>query len=234
MYSMTVKGITKKYMNNLVLNNISLDFEKGKVYGLVGKNGVGKTTLLKIIVKLIPTKIYNEKVKIFDSSKMISALISNPSCYMNLSVKDNLNLYAIFYYKNKDERKKVIDKVVKDFKLESMLKKKAKDLSLGMLQKLKLSLTFISTSNILILDEPFNGLDIEASLILKEKIREEKNFGKTIIITSHNTEKLEKLCDDFAIFYDTNIISISKNELKENSLEEIYCNILERGDKFVS
>ena len=72
MYSMTVKGITKKYMNNLVLNNISLAFEKGKVYGLVGKNGVGKTTLLKIIVKLIPTKIYDEKVKIFDSSKYIS------------------------------------------------------------------------------------------------------------------------------------------------------------------
>ena len=232
MYSMTVKGITKKYMNNLVLNNISLAFEKGKVYGLVGKNGVGKTTLLKIIVKLIPTKIYDEKVKIFDSSKTISALISAPSCYMNLSVKDNLNLYAIFYYKNNDEREKVIEKAIKDFKLESMLKKKAKDLSLGMLQKLKLSL--ISTSNILILDEPFNGLDIEATLILKEKIIEEKNFGKTIIITSHNTEKLEKLCDDFAIFYETKIISISKNELKKNSLEEIYCDILERGDKFVS
>ncbi|MHC5098706.1 ATP-binding cassette domain-containing protein [Peptoniphilus genitalis] len=95
----------------------------------------------------------------------------------------------MLYYKNKDEREKEIEKIIKDFTLESMLRKKANELSLGMLQKLKLALSFITNSNIVILDEPFNGLDIESTVILKEKIKESKKLGKTIIITSHNTEQ---------------------------------------------
>ena len=150
MNSITVNNITKKYMNNFVLDNVSFSLEKGKVYGLLGKNGAGKTTLLKIITKLIPLKMYDQKVKISDDNENIAALISNPSCYMNLSVKDNLSIYSMLYYKNKDEREKEIEKIIKDFTLESMLRKKANELSLGMLQKLKLALSFITNSNIVI------------------------------------------------------------------------------------
>ena len=110
MNSITVNNITKKYMNNFVLDNVSFSLEKGKVYGLLGKNGAGKTTLLKIITKLIPLKMYDQKVKISDDNENIAALISNPSCYMNLNVKDNLSIYSMLYYKNKDEREKEIEK----------------------------------------------------------------------------------------------------------------------------
>lgn len=229
MYNMTINNVSKRYTNHLVLENISIDFEEGKVYGLLGKNGVGKTTLLKIVVKLIPIKRYDEKIKILDSQRKMAALISNPSCYMNLRVKDNLKLYSILYYKNKNGQEQAIESIIKDLKIESMLKKKSCELSLGMLQQLKLALTFISGSNILILDEPFNGLDIEATLTLKEKIRKEKRLGKTIIITSHNTEQLEKICDDFVILHDAKITNVERKDLEKHSLEKIYCNILERG-----
>ena len=96
--------------------------------------------------------MYDQKVKISDDNENIAALISNPSCYMNLSVKDNLSIYSMLYYKNKDEREKEIEKIIKDFTLESMLRPKANELSLGMLQKLKLALSFITNSNIVILD----------------------------------------------------------------------------------
>lgn len=234
MNSITVNNITKKYMNNFVLDNVSISLEKGKVYGLLGKNGAGKTTLLKIITKLIPLKMYDQKVKISDDNENIAALISNPSCYMNLSVKDNLSIYSMLYYINKDEREKEIEKIIKDFTLESMLRKKANELSLGMLQKLKLALSFITNSNIVILDEPFNGLDIESTVILKEKIKESKKLGKTIIITSHNTEQLEKICDSFAILHQAKIINVSKDELEKRSLEEIYCDILAGGKTYVN
>lgn len=234
MNSITVNNITKKYMNNFVLDNVSFSLEKGKAYGLLGKNGAGKTTLLKIITKLIPLKMYDQKVKISDDNENIAALISNPSCYMNLSVKDNLSIYSMLYYKNKDEREKEIEKIIKDFTLESMLRKKANELSLGMLQKLKLALSFITNSNIVILDEPFNGLDIESTVILKEKIKESKKLGKTIIITSHNTEQLEKICDSFAILYKAKIINVSKEKLEKESLEEIYCDILAGGKTYVN
>ena len=234
MNSITVNNITKKYMNNFVLDNVSFSLEKGKVYGLLGKNGAGKTTLLKIITKLIPLKMYDQKVKISYDNENIAALISNPSCYMNLSVKDNLSIYSMLYYKNKDEREKEIEKIIKDFTLESMLRKKANELSLGMLQKLKLALSFITNSNIVILDEPFNGLDIESTVILKEKIKESKKLGKTIIITSHNTEQLEKICDSFAILHQAKIINVSKEKLEKGSLEEIYCDILAGGKTYVN
>lgn len=234
MNSITVNNITKKYMNNFVLDNVSFSLEKGKVYGLLGKNGVGKTTLLKIITKLIPLKMYYQKVKISDDNENIAALISNPSCYMNLSVKDNLSIYSMLYYINKDEREKEIEKIIKDFTLESMLRKKANELSLGMLQKLKLALSFITNSNIVILDEPFNGLDIESTVILKEKIKESKKLGKTIIITSHNTEQLEKICDSFAILHQAKIINVCKEKLEKGSFEEIYCDILAGGKTYVN
>lgn len=174
--------------------------------------------------------MYDKKVKVLDLCKNISVLISSPSCYMNLSVSDNLNLYSLLYYKNKIQREGAIKKIVKDFQMEQMLKKKANELSLGMLQKLKLAISFISDSNILILDEPFNGLDIESTLLLKQKIREEKESGKTIIITSHNTEQLEKICDVFMILNEAKIIKLDKNDLEKKNLEDIYCDILS-GDK---
>lgn len=232
MYSMMIDGITKKYNGSLVLNKVSFTIEECKVYGLLGKNGTGKTTLLKMIVKLIPLEGYNEKVKISGNNKKVSALIENPSCYMNLTVEDNLWMYSALYYKNKTTRESIIKEIVRDFRLEKMLKKKAKSLSLGMLQKLKLAMTFISNANVLILDEPFNGLDIESSMLLKDKIFEEsKKHGKSIVITSHNTEQLEKICDSFAILEGSRLVAISKIELAKNSLEEIYCRVLSGGKR---
>ncbi|MFM9413895.1 ATP-binding cassette domain-containing protein [Peptococcus simiae] len=143
---------------------------------------------------------------------------------MNLTVKDNLKLYSFLFYDRKVAREEAICKMIDDFRLKTMINQKVRSLSLGMLQKLKLALTFMPSTSILILDEPFNGLDIEGVLLLKEKINEAKNMGKTIMITSHNTEQLANLCDNFVILHESRIYSVSKNQIKDNSLEDIYCN----------
>lgn len=231
MYCAIVNNITKKYGDSKVLNNISFHLEEGKIYGLLGKNGVGKTTLLKIIVQLTPLEMYEKKIKIIKLQTKIAALISNPSCYMNLNVEDNLKLFSMLYYKNNHERKNIVRKTIIDFKLETMTRKKTKELSLGMLQKLKLAMTFMSDADLLVLDEPFNGLDIESSLLLKEKINEAKKLKKTIVITSHNTEQLEKICDKFMILHNTNLISIDNDKLVNSNLEKLYCDILDGGKK---
>ena len=224
---LTVKNINKIYQGKDVLKNISIDIKEGEVYGLLGKNGIGKTTLLKIITRLIPISNYNRRIEVNTTNKTISALIDTPACYMNLSVKTNLQLCSYLYYKRVTERKKYIEEMILYFDLENMLHKKMSNLSLGMLQKVKLAMIFMANTECIILDEPFNGLDIESSLILKNKIKLlSKELNRTIIITSHNTEQLEKICDRFGILKRVELINVDKTQLNDMNLEEYYYKVV--------
>lgn len=223
------KKISKNYGKKSVLSNVDISVYKGEVYGLLGKNGEGKTTLLKIIANCIPKSKYSGDFEI-STCKSIGSVIDTPACFLNLSVLENLKLYSLIESNNVTSSK--MEEIIEKFDLTDFLNQKAKNLSLGMLQRLRLALAFISDVDLIVLDEPFNGLDLESVLILRSAIiKFSKEDNKTIIITSHNTDQLEKICDRYGVLNNGKLIEFSKDEqLKNVSLETVYTKII-RGDE---
>lgn len=193
-----VENVTKKYKGNIVLNDVSLDIEKATVVGLIGRNGSGKTVLMKCICGLIaPTSgsIYvNEKCvgRDCDIPDNIGLIIENPGFLPNFSAYNNLRQLAKINNKiGKDEIKLAIEKVG----LDPNDKKKVGKFSLGMRQRLGLAQAIMEDPDILILDEPMNGLDKDGVIEMRNYLLDLKRQGKTLLITSHNAEDIDVLCD---------------------------------------
>lgn len=193
-----IKNYTKEINNNIILDNINLDLESGKVYGFYGRNGSGKTMLFRAITTLIhPTSgdilvdgssiIEND----FDLSQ-IGILIEDPGYYPHLSGMENLMmLYTINNKKDENYILKILEKV----DLAYAANKKYKEYSLGMKQRLRIAQAFMEDQKLIILDEPTNGIDEEGLKIIYRLIQEAKASGKLILLASHNKEDLKNLCD---------------------------------------
>ncbi len=229
-----IKGvdISKSYGKSIILDNCSFLIDKSQIYGLIGKNGAGKTTLLKIISHIIPNNKFKGKV-LYKSEdyKDMGSLIESSSLFKDLSVRQNFGIYTCLYSDDVEESIKEMDKLIEIFKLKSFLNKKVNSLSFGMMQKVRIALSFFTKSKIIILDEPFNGLDIDGVMILREHIQKTSKVNKkSIIITSHNTDEMEKICDKFGILHKAKILEKTKEELvNENiSLENLYLEINRR------
>lgn len=194
-----IDNISKSFDKGLVLNNINLYFESGKVYGLKGRNGSGKTMLLRAISGLIlPDKgtiKIDDKILGDDLSfpPSVGVLIENPGYIPELSGKENLrNIADIKSVVSDDE----INEIMKYFDLEPESKKPVKKYSLGMKQKLGLCMAFMEDPELILLDEPMNALDEKAVNDLKDLILKKEKEGKLIIIASHDLEDLEELTDE--------------------------------------
>lgn len=194
-----IDNISKSFDKGLVLNNINLYFESGKVYGLKGRNGSGKTMLLRAISGLIlPDKgtiKIDDKILGDDLSfpPSVGVLIENPGYIPELSGKENLRNIADIKSVVSD---KEINEIMKYFDLEPESKKPVKKYSLGMKQKLGLCMAFMEDPELILLDEPMNALDEKAVNDLKELILKKEKEGKLIIIASHDLEDLEELTDE--------------------------------------
>lgn len=204
-----VKNLCKKFKDKVVLDNVSYEFESGKIYGLIGKNGSGKTVLLKLLTGLyVPDNgtilIDNEnfnKNKTFPKS--MRALIENPSFISDLSGYNNLKLLASIQKKiGKDE----IEKALKDVNLYDEKDKLFHKYSLGMKQKLGIAQVLMEDVDILILDEPFSAIEDETVDKLRNILLELKDKGKLIIISTHMREDIDKLADVVLKFKDGKII----------------------------
>lgn len=214
-------NLTKKYDKYLAANDVNIEIKEGDIYGLIGKNGAGKTTLLKMISGLtIPTsgeiQLFGETSEsgINKSRMRTGAIIESPSFFPYMSAKKNLEHYRI---QRGIPGKKIIDEVLSFVGLEEVGNKKFKDFSLGMKQRLGLALTLLSSPDLLILDEPINGLDptgiIEFRQILL-KLNREKNI--TIIVSSHILEELSQIATSYGFINEGKIIEqISAKELEE-------------------
>lgn len=194
-----IDNISKSFDKGLVLNNINLYFESGKVYGLKGRNGSGKTMLLRAISGLIlPDKgtiRIDDKILGDDLSfpPSVGVLIENPGYIPELSGKENLRNIADIKSVVSD---KEINEIMKYFDLEPESKKPVKKYSLGMKQKLGLCMAFMEDPELILLDEPMNALDEKAVNDLKDLILKKEKEGKLIIIASHDLEDLEELTDE--------------------------------------
>lgn len=191
MIVLSTKNLTKTFNEKEVVKNVSFEIEEQTITGIIGRNGCGKTVLLKMLAGLyIPTSgsiNYHRFEVIKDYGVLIdTGFLDNESGF------NNLKLLAILKNELNDDQ---IKEIMNYVKLDPYNKTKYKNYSTGMKQKLKLAQAIMENPKILILDEPFNGLDKESVKFFREKLKELKNAGKSIILTSHYEEDIKALCD---------------------------------------
>ena len=231
-----VTNIHKKYDGQKVLENLSLTINKGDIYGLVGRNGSGKTTLIKIITGLaLPNEgqvfLNGQDIKSKENNefkKKVSAIVEAPSLDLSMNGYNNMVLQAKLI--NQDLSK--IDEYLKLVRLYTIAhtKKLVKDYSLGMRQRLALAVCLLSEPELLILDEPANGLDPEGIKEIRDIINDLHTRNITVLISSHLLDELSKVATKFGILNKGKIIQeITKDELegKENPLQILSLSSLE-------
>lgn len=195
----TVQDVTKRYGAATVLDHVSIAFKKGKIYGIVGRNGSGKTVLFKTIIGYVkPTNgcvVVNGKEigKDVDFAENIGIIIENPGFLKNYSGYKNLKYLAGI---RKKIGKEEIWESMTMVGLEPDNKKKVGKYSLGMRQRLGIAQAIMENPDILILDEPMNGLDNQGVEDIRNILLQLKEQGKTIVLASHNKEDIELLCDE--------------------------------------
>ena len=188
---MQLKSITKKYNQNAVLDHLDFEFGTSRIVGLIGKNGVGKTTLMKIMNRNI-VKYSGEVVEQDDNR--IGYLIEHPKLYDNKSGMYNLKFFAKVLGKGYD--KAYTEEIIQAFGMESYMNKKVKKYSMGMKQKLAIAVSLMNKPHYLILDEPTNGMDPDGSIDVLETIKKlAVSLDMKILISSHKLEDIELICD---------------------------------------
>lgn len=194
-------NLTKKYGKQIAIDHVNINIEKGDIYGLIGKNGAGKTTIMKIISGL--TKANEGEVKLFESSdlnrgrKRTGTIIEQPTLYPDMTARETLIYYdkllGITNYKN-------VDEVLNLVGLSDTGSKRVKSFSLGMKQRLSIAISLIGSPDFLILDEPINGLDPYGIKQVRElilKLNREKDI--TILISSHILGELSKVATKYGV-----------------------------------
>ncbi|MCE5090988.1 phenol-soluble modulin export ABC transporter ATP-binding protein PmtC [Staphylococcus devriesei] len=199
---MKLENITKTYGSNNVLDNINFDFGQSQIVGLIGKNGVGKTTLMKVM----NGNIINFKGKVqLNDNENVGYLIEHPKLYDNKTGLYNLKLFAQVLGDGFD--KQYADKIIDAFGMRPYIKKKVKKYSMGMKQKLAIAVALMNKPKYLILDEPTNGMDPDGSIDVLETIQSLVNeLGMKILISSHKLEDIELICDRAVFLRDGNFV----------------------------
>ena len=218
------KHVQKEYGRKVVLADISFTIKKGDIYGLIGKNGSGKTTLFRILSGLIPQHggtVLREKGSAYDSK--MSVVMGTPSLYLTMSAVQNMKTQAYLLGSKNDSD---IAEILRTVGLADCGRKAARDFSLGMLQRLKIGMALLGEPDLLILDEPSNGLDPDGIVSLRELLLElNRSRGVTLLLSSHILHELEQIATRIGILHKGKIvkeISLSGTHRDEGSLEEIY------------
>lgn len=215
---LSVKNLTKKF-KRVVVNNISFDVERGNVYGLLGPNGSGKSTTFGMLLSTInPTSgdwfWFGKKGTDPDTLKKIGAIIEQPNFYPYLSAETNLKIVAEI----KNAPYSRIDEVLKTVNLYERRKDTFKTFSLGMKQRLAIASAMLNNPEVMILDEPTNGLDPEGIIQIREIISDIAKQGITIIIASHLLDEIEKICSHVIVLKEGNSIYCGRvDEMTSNN-----------------
>lgn len=226
-----IEHLTKKYDEYKAVDDLSLTIENGKIYGFIGHNGAGKTTTLKSIVGIMPFdegEIYIDGVSIkenpLECKKNLAYIPDNPDLYEYLSGIQYLNFVADVYQVNKKDREERIKKYADMLELTSDLAQPVSAYSHGMKQKLALIAAFIHEPKLVIMDEPFVGLDPKASHLLKGIMRDLCDQGGAFFFSTHVLEVAEKLCDEIAIIKKGKLIvsGLTHEIIGDDSLEEVF------------
>ncbi len=213
---LSTRGLTKQYGRHKAVDHVDIHLKKGSIYGFIGRNGAGKTTFLKMICGL--SKPTSGEIEIFgyqgkDLSKIrsrVGCLIENPGLYGNMNAYDNLKIKCKLFGIKKPG---YIEDILNVVGLEGTEKKKTKHFSLGMRQRLGIALALVGEPDLMVLDEPINGLDPQGIAEVRDtllKLKEERNM--TIIISSHILEELSKIATDYGIIHKGSLLEEITNE----------------------
>lgn len=227
-YILETHNLEKKYKNFKALNSFNMHIPKGAIYGLIGKNGAGKTTTIRLICGLQkPTNgtysiygVLNTNKEIINMRKRMGAIIESPSISFDMSAEENLiEQYKILGIPSYDTVKELLEIV----KLSNTGRKKAKNFSLGMKQRLGIAIALAGNPDILVLDEPINGLDPEGIIEIRELILKlNKEKGITFLISSHYLDELSKIATYYGFVDNGRVIKeISSKELENNCKRRI-------------
>lgn len=226
-YLLSTSGLTKQFGHHKAVNNVDLHVKKGAIYGFIGRNGAGKTTFLKMISGLSkPTDgeiqmfgYRNEELK--NVRSRISGLIEAPGIYGNMSAYHNLAIKCRLFGINDS---KYIENILKIVGLSEVGKKKTKHFSLGMKQRLGISISLLGNPDLVILDEPTNGLDPVGIQELRDLIKRLNDSGVTVLVSSHNLAEIQHIASYVGIIINGKL----KYEGKVNSnsnLEDIFMSV---------
>lgn len=222
-YILKTTNLTKTFKDRNVVSNVNMNIKKGEIYGFLGPNGAGKTTIMKLITNLVkPTEgeieIFGEKLTntSYEVLKRLGTIIEYPVFYDKVTGRDNLELHCEYMgYHNKE----AIDKALDLVDLKDIENKAVKDYSLGMKQRLGIARAILTKPELLILDEPINGLDPIGIKDMRNLLRMlNKEYGMTILISSHILSEIEQIADTIAVINNGRLV-------EEVSMEEI------RGEK---
>ncbi|EME8247105.1 ATP-binding cassette domain-containing protein [Enterococcus faecium] len=216
-------GITKKYGAAKALDKVSIEIKRGMIYGLIGENGAGKSTFMRTIMGLI--SIDEDSIELFGTTDLQAARrrmgqsIETPALYPELTARDNLRIQAA----NGGVSDREIEDLLKMMRLENTGKKKAKNFSLGMRQRLAIANALITNPEFLILDEPTNGMDPAGMAEMREIIqRLVKERGITVLLSSHLLDELSQIATHYGILHEGHLIKeLSKEELAQESRQFI-------------
>ncbi|MGL5067805.1 MAG: ABC transporter ATP-binding protein [Sarcina sp.] len=226
-YVIKTTNLTKAFKNKEVLSNVGINVKKGEIYGLLGSNGAGKTTLMRMITGLVKSTGGDIEVfaKHMDSNsyetlKRIGAIIEYPAFYEKLTARENLEIHCEYMgYYNTEE----IEKVLKLVKLSSSNTQSVKEFSLGMKQRLGIARAVVTKPELLILDEPINGLDPEGIKEIRNLLKLlSKEYGITILISSHILSEIELIADTIGVLAKGKLLKeIAMSDVKEFTTEYI-------------
>lgn len=226
-----IKHLTKKYGEHKAVDNLSLEIKDGEVYGFIGHNGAGKTTTLKSVVGILDFDegeilIDGNSVKTnpIDCKKIIAYIPDNPDLYDYMTGMQYLDFISDVFKVDSSQRKERISKYAELFEIENHLAEPIAAYSHGMKQKLAVISALVHNPKLIIMDEPFVGLDPKAAFNLKEIMREHCKNGGSIFFSTHVLDVAEKLCDKVAIISHGKLIkSGTMEDVKgDESLEEVF------------
>ena len=219
---LNINGISKNYGKVKALNNITLQINQGEVFGILGPNGSGKTTTLGIILDVLNADdgsfLWNGQSPSKYDRKKIGALLETPNFYPYLTARQNLSIVCKIKQVNESE----VDRVLGIVDLISRANSKFKTFSLGMKQRLAIASSLLGNPEILVLDEPTNGLDPKGIAEIRTIIIDLANEGKTIIIASHILDEVEKVCSHVAILKLGNLLTSGPIQTVLNKQEQVF------------
>ena len=219
MNCISAKNLTKSYDSVIAVNGIDLSVKSGQVFGFLGPNGAGKSTAIKLLTTLIPPSNGSLTIlgvdaisKPLDVRRKIGVVLQQPSYEPTLSVEKSLEKYGMMWNVPKEKRKERTEKLLKDFDLNEIRKKRNEDLSIGQRRRVQVAREFMHDMDLLFLDEPTVGLDPSARRKLLDYLKIKVKAGLTIFYTTHVLTEAEYLCDEIAIIDKGKILTVDSPE----------------------